>query len=859
MLKTRVTRKRSKGDFLNQFPPRVQTFRGLRMEPLEQRMLLTMFLVNTTADEVSNNGRVSLREALMAANSNSAVGDARAGRASGDFIRFDRSLSGRTIELSLGELPINDDLTIDGQRLNITIDAGGLSRIFNVNTNQSLNLTNLTLTGGDVATEGGAISFAGGGASNLRNVDIFDSTASGVGGGAIYVIGGRVRISDSDISDNAADGASGSGGGLLIAAGNVSVTNSRISGNTSIRAGGGIEIVNGQLTLHNVDLGGPTPVDGNFTGSPSGSGSGPTVDEALLSYFFDETGTTALATGTAADDAGNPLLNFIGNGGAAADLHTGPGTGVSGLPTDRAFDNSASNGIIGASRAQHAADFQPIDALAAFTLSGWFRLPETATESIGRQDALIENSTISVLDNPGGYRLRGGAVADSGTLELRVNRDFEIESSAAYTEIGEFVFFAVSYDGTLTADNVKFYKGTETGGVTLVDTLTLDAGVVLDENIPLTLGVTQTSGLTINPFQGQLDNIRIDGAVVSLAQLEARRSFDLGAVPMSTGNPGNGGGLHVTGIADVEIIGGRVRNNFAASEGGGLWNQVGSKLTVRSGTIISQNIASGDAIDNGGGGIFNNGGTLSVQGSTIRANVADGTGGSGGGIFSTAGDVSLSSTTLDGNIANRAGGGIEIIDGDLSLRFSTLKNNVAGPEGSASPGNGGGLHVSGANADVSLFLTHVTDNIAAREGGGLWNQAGSTLSITSSTIRGNRALGTAGDDGGGGIFNNGGVVDLIFSRVERNFATSNGGGIFNLAGGEVEVRTSYITRNSAGDTGGGIFNDGDLELRFALITNNDAENDGGGIFTDDDGVTVIALSLLFGNTPNNSSGPGSTN
>ena len=50
--------------------------------------------------------------------------------------------------------------------------------------------------------------------------------------------------------------------------------------------------------------------------------------------------------------------------------------------------------------------------------------------------------------------------------------------------------------------------------------------------------------------------------------------------------------------------------NFAAAEGGGLWNSVGTMTVNR--TIIDDNEASGDNADQGGGGLFNNGGKLKV-------------------------------------------------------------------------------------------------------------------------------------------------------------------------------------------------------------------------------------------------------
>src|SRR5262245_6953328 len=83
----------------------------------------------------------------------------------------------------------------------------------------------------------------------------------------------------------------------------------------------------------------------------------------IVSYTLDDTGNSAKADGAAADAAGNPLINFYDNNGAAADLHAGPGSGVSGAPDDRAFDNTASNGILTGSHGRHAADFDAIDGL----------------------------------------------------------------------------------------------------------------------------------------------------------------------------------------------------------------------------------------------------------------------------------------------------------------------------------------------------------------------------------------------------------------------------------------------------------------------------------------------------------------
>ncbi|MEZ6137407.1 MAG: hypothetical protein R3C53_21165 [Pirellulaceae bacterium] len=74
------------------------------------------------------------------------------------------------------------------------------------------------------------------------------------------------------------------------------------------------------------------------------------------------------------------------------------------------------------------------------------------------------------------------------------------------------------------------------------------------------------------------------------------------------------------------------------------------------------------------------------------------------------------------------------------------------------------MHVSGDTATVTIDGGSVFNNLAASEGGGLWNQAGSTLVVQNGTlIDSNEAFGNDATNGGGGIFNNGGVVNVTGS------------------------------------------------------------------------------------------------
>ena len=329
-----------------------------------------------------------------------------------------------------------------------------------------------------------------------------------------------------------------------------------------------------------------------------------------------------------------------------------------------------------------------------------------------------------------------------------------------------------------------------------------------------------------------------------------------------TASPGNGGGIHISSNANVTINGGTVNNNDAGRDGGGIRNSATGVLLIRGGTQVNGNTTeSAPATDDGGGGIFNQGGTLTIDGLDatgplaaaeiqINNNRANNTTGlnnaSGGGLLSVGGIVMVTDTTFDENEAIRAGGGIEIIDGTVTLTDVEIRSNDVSAGDNlgaanvpfATPGNGGGLHVSGTSAMVTIDGGVVTNNDAGREGGGLWNQAGSTMIIRNGTlIRGNSTESASGpDDGGGGIFNNGGTLTIDGSAaqvtIEQNVANNatafyaSGGGILST-GGTVEINDALIRQNEAIRAGGGIeIAGGTLSLTNVNLNKNDVSGGG---------------------------------
>ncbi|AFY37648.1 filamentous hemagglutinin family outer membrane protein [[Leptolyngbya] sp. PCC 7376] len=180
-----------------------------------------------------------------------AISDAN-GAAGADEIRFSNV---PLVDLTSGELTITDELTLTGGNSNVTVqrNAGaGDFRIFNVTGGVTTTFDNLTITNGETTGNGGGINSNG--EVNLTNTTVSGNTSSDRGGG-LYNTTHAVNIIDSTISGNTS---SDNGGGIYNRSGNITVTDSVISGNSSNRYGGGIH-TRGQIGVTN------STISGNFS------------------------------------------------------------------------------------------------------------------------------------------------------------------------------------------------------------------------------------------------------------------------------------------------------------------------------------------------------------------------------------------------------------------------------------------------------------------------------------------------------------------------------------------------------------------------------------------------------------------
>ncbi len=280
---------------------------------------LATFTVTKTADtdDGTCDADCSLREAIDAAN----------GAGGADIIAFAGGVTG-TITLTLGQIDITDELTINGPGSgSLAISGNNSSRIFDIQDDTTIR--DLTLRDGD-ASDGGAIS------NNGNNLTIEDSVitnnSADTDGGAIYQDEGYLTIRRTEISNNYAGEDGGGiafymdddddilrvedslitnntarydGGGIFAYAddegGTVYIDNSTISNNDAYDDGGGIFFYSdddGYLVVSNSTISGNNARDGGDGGgiffySDDGR---LTIDQSTISnnYAYDNGGGIAI-------------------------------------------------------------------------------------------------------------------------------------------------------------------------------------------------------------------------------------------------------------------------------------------------------------------------------------------------------------------------------------------------------------------------------------------------------------------------------------------------------------------------------------------------------------------------------------
>lgn len=728
-------------------------------------------------DVAADDGSCTLREAIIAANTDTASGATPGECAAGDDNNDTIDLSGVTGTITLVSAleTITESVVITGPGADaLTVDADGAStaaRVFTFDSpggDQVFNLSGLTLTGGDPNNNGGGILLETGDALTIDACVITGNEASGASqGGAIANNGGTLTITGSTISNNSAGlnptGATLGGGGIA-SSGSLTIINSTISGNetstniNSARRGGGVRAAN--ATIKNSTVSGNTAVAGGGVYLASGTNeivNTTIADNTATQYsggLQSDAGTLSLTNTIIAQNSSTPS-GIAPDCGGGATITSGGGNLI-GDSTDCAYTPDATDQVgTGAS---------PVDPLLA-ALGDYGGTTET--------HALLPFSPAT--DAGVAAPVCSGADTEINDLDQRgFTRCVDAKGDGTTIDIGAYEMQAITVnlaDPDPNADAADLNQPSDNyDGICDVDAVTpgnqcsLRAAIQETNELAGTAALPGTNAInfsvtgTITYADGSYlvtDNLVVYGPGVDQLTLDANGHdgvFSMNTTPIAG----------TLGIADLTATGSSGISGSIAAKGSE------DSLDLRNVVVT------GNSNVNNGGGVGFNGENLKVANSTITQNSA---GKSGGGLYIgiNCDSATMTDTLIDSNTANTSasagtykGGGIyNAAPGTVTVSRSSITNN------SAPASSGGGIYATLAAGTMNLVNATVSGNRAEEDAGGISLQTG-TLNLSNATVTNN----TADDDGdasgdGGGIVNQSGTLTVKNTVLAGNV---DGGG-----------------------------------------------------------------------------------
>ncbi len=731
------------------------------LEALENRQLMASFQVTN----LLNSGAGSLRDAVAQANA----------AAGADTITFAPALSGGTINLTTGEMTLTDAVTIDARPLaqDVTINAGGLSRIFNIPNATSAQYTigGLTLTGGKTQTsnggDGGAIRSQTLGMLKVDQCTLTNNQTIGTDsdGGALSTLG-PATITSSTISNNRTWGLRARGGGMLIS-GALTLTRSTVSGNSTFAA---------------------TSFGGGITCGTSASGVQPaTIDQCTISGNWTE-GVNAFGGGI--QSAGNLTIT---NSTISDNRTKGSGALSGGIGT-------SSQAVLTLTRSTVCGNQTDLSRGGAGDLQGpVFIVESTITDNHAPSDAAacgITQPNFGSTNVP--ITVTNSIVAGNGDSSIDILPSGATTLTVNYSMIGQFVFPDAG-GNNIIIDDPQLAPLAHNGGPTetrrpLPGSPAIDAG---DPSIVPNSGQYDQRS---SPFLRVVDADGQGGARMDIGAAEWQPLIVSTTADVADGNfsPGQFSLREAIGVANTMDDDARI--NFGVTGqivlGGtelGITNDM--TITGPGADVLTVSGNNASRVLNVGGG-----GTVNISGMTIRRGAAD----AGAGIYNGATTLNLDAVTLTENVATGFGGALASPGGGaITITNSAIILNTAGNEG-------GGIENQGVtNSPGSVTLTNCTiaGNTANGSGfgGAISNVAtggSATMTLRACTLAGNGA-GPVGANGAGllNAVNSGSAEATYISTIFANA----GANIVNFGGTVTSLGYNLCT-----DGSGNLTADGDL-------------------------------------------------
>ncbi len=719
----------------------------------DHQEVLADFIVTTTNDENDGDfstGDLSLREAIALAND-------------GNIITFDSDLSGSTINLTLGELLIDKNLTINNLTSeNLVIDANKNSRLFNVDdgkvaTELTVTFKGLTLAnGGNVANGGGILNY-----ENLTiNNSLLTTNGVGLGGGGAIRNAGTLKINSSTIDNS--NGSLGNAGAILNDSGTVEIDSSIISNNSSGVKQNNPAIVNdsGILNISNSTI-------NNNTGGINNSGIAEiinsTINDNVSGGGVNNNGTVTIINSTIANNG------FSGNGGGIRN------NGTATISNSTIVDNFASS----AGGIQNSGRITLNSSIVANNsgrdVSGEGEFISGGNNLIGNGEGISSsfNSSpgdlVGTADNPldpqlGELQNNGGLTEtiallssspaiDAGSNPNNLETDqrgkgfsrtvgngtdigaYEVQDSDGNETPTEFVVSTLEdeNDGDFSAGDLSLREAIalaneQEGADTIAFDDSLSGGTIA-------LNSSQKRELLIDDSLyiaglGQ-DNLTLDGGFV-LNIAEADTNVTIEGLNFTGGTIDNSGNLtfskstisetqNIAGSSDYYAIITRGNANIIDStikdNSGG--SNVGIVIESGTATIERSAITGNDSTAYAQSGIIiRPDTTVNISNSTIANNQARST----AGIENAGGTVNITNSTIANNRGGLSSGGINnfLADGVVTITSSIIANNTGGRNIGDISGDGkfisGGNNLISNGDDATGFINGVNSDLVGTNG-----------------------------------------------------------------------------------------------------------------------------------------------
>jgi predicted outer membrane repeat protein len=641
----------------------------------------------------------------------------------GTNMAFEGSGGGGIFNDSLGVLVLTDSTLSD----NSSINGGGL---FN-QTGGSATITGSTFDGNSATKPGPPSTGFGGGVLNDGQLTITNSTfannSAAQFGGAIGTDGGTLTLIYVTVAYNSVL-YPGSGGGIEVSAGSVTLYNSLVALNTNDN--------NGVNSPDDIATSATDPVSPSSAYNLIGSGGSGGLTNGTNGNIVVTPGT-ALDLGQLADNGGLTETIALLAGSPAIGAGSAKIAGVTLPLTDQRGILRGSSIDVGAYQIGYG---YLVTNTADSLTQGTLRSAVAFADSTQAPSPFVINI---VFDTAGVFATAQTITLTMGTLELSntttpIAIDYTGTSTVDISGGGAFQDFYIDSDVTVTFTDLTISGGSAAsggagGGIANFGNLTVIQSLITDNTATAGGGIYNNGTLHVIDTTFSSNQAGSGGALYNVGGLlNVQDSIFSNNTASGTSASSGGGGIFLSGSGSVAVSGSSFLAN-AGNKGGGIFVFNGS-LTISAGTIT------GNTATTQGGGIENLG-TLNLLDSALTDNSANG----GGGVDNP-GTATFTNSTFTGNSATGQGGGIQS-EGTLTLVDDTIAaNSVAGA------GDGGGLDVTAGSAilgntivalntngsgasDISGRVSGSYNLIGAGGSGGLTNgSSGNQTNVTSSQL-----------------------------------------------------------------------------------------------------------------------------